>query len=49
MRNVDPTKGKNYWVDLYHCLLTSLILRKPCRTGKQHSCVSRGHCLFTCA
>lgn len=29
MRNADPTKWKNYWIDLYHCLLTSLVLRKP--------------------
>lgn len=41
-------KRKNYWIDLYFCLLISLVLRKPKRKWKQYGCVSRGPCLFIC-
>lgn len=40
-------KGKkDYWTDLYYCLLISLVLRKPKENRKQYGCVSRGPYLF---
>lgn len=40
-------KGKkDYWTDLYYCLLISLVLRKPKENRKEYGCVSRGPYLF---